>query len=294
MDFDSFMGQAWDDHAGQPAVVAERLETEGLALVHALTDDQDKAIARLAHLAQHVHGGHLAQWQRGLRLQERLIALPACTGAAATQLRRYIAGLAIGSGEPGARAALPAAERVAAAALAASNLAEHDAARAEALLATAAAEESALSLPDAHTAVRALAVAGNTIAGALEERPTRRAAERALMIAGAEAGRRYWARAGTWLEVERAEYRLSRSWCMAGDAAASRRHALECLRIVAHNGSAPLEVFFGQEALALAEQAAGNAAACAAAVALAAETFALIEESDRGWCQPTLDRLRAL
>jgi len=293
VDFDSFMGRAWDEHAEQPAAVAERIETEGLALVRAVSEGQDKAIARLAHLAQHVHGGHLAQWQRGVRLQETLIALPGCTGATATQLRRGIAGLALGSGEPGARAALPPAERVAAAALAASNLAEHDAARAAALLATAAAEEAALALPDTHAAVRALAVAGNTIAGTLEERPARSAAERALMIAGAEAGRRYWARAGTWLETERAEYRLSRSWCLAGDAVAARRHALECLRIVAENGNTPLEVFFGQEALAWAEQAAGDRAACAAAVAAAAETFPLLEASDRGWCQPTLDRLRA-
>jgi hypothetical protein len=294
VDFDSFMGQAWDEHAGQPAAVAARVENEGLALVRAVSEGQDKAIARLAHLAQHVHGGHLAQWQRGLRLQEALIALPASAGATATQLRRYIASLAIGSGEPGARAALPPAERVAAAALAASNLAEHDAMRAEALLATAAAEEAALALPDNHAAVRALAIAGNTIAGTLEERPTRSTAERALMLAGAEAGRRYWARAGTWLEVERAEYRLSRSWCIAGDAAAARRHALACLQIVGENGNPPLELFFGQEALALAEQAAGDRAACAAAVAAAAETFPLLEESDRGWCQPTLDKLRAL
>lgn len=294
MDFDSFMGQAWDEHGEQPAAVAARVETEGLALLRAVSEGQDKAIGRLAHLAQHVHGGHLGQWQRGLRLQEILIALPACSEGTATQLRRYVASLAIGGGEPGARAALPPGERVAAAALAASHLAEHDAARAEDLLKAATAEEAALALPDTHAAVRTLAITGNTIAGTLEERPTLSAAERTLMTAAAEAGRRYWARAGTWLEVERAEYRLSRSWCVAGDAAAARRHALECLRIVAENGNPPLEVFFGQEALALAEQAAGNAADRAAAVAAAGETFPLIEESDRSWCRPTLDKLRAL
>jgi hypothetical protein len=294
VDFDSFMGQAWDEHGEQPAAVAARIETEGLALLRAVSEGQDKAIARLAHLAQHVHGGHLAQWQRGLRLQETLIALPACTGTTATQLRRAIAGLALGSGEPGARAALPPAERVAAAALAASNLAEHDAARAETLLATAAAEEAALALPDTHPAVRALAIAGNNIAGALEERPTRSAAERSLMIAGAEAGLRYWARAGTWLEIERAEYRLSRSWCIAGEPEAARQHAHACLRVVAENGNAALEAFFGHEALALAEHAAGVAAARDAAVAAAGADFERLDESDRGWCGATLARLRAL
>jgi hypothetical protein len=292
MDFDSFMGQAWSDHAEQPAAVAERIEAEGLAQLAQATDAG--ALTRLAHLAQHVHGGHLGQWQRGQRFQERLLALPAAAGERAAPLRRYLASLALAAGEPGACAAMAPDERVTVAGLAASNLVDHDALRAGALLQQAEDGVAALALPDKHPAVRALAVAGNTIAATLEEKPVRNAEERALMLQAAAAGLRCWSRAGTWLETERAEYRLSRSWCVAGDATAARQHAQACLGIVAANGNPPLEAFFGLEALALAEQAAGDASARAAAVAQAIETFPRIEESDRGWCQPTLDRLRAL
>ena len=60
-----------------------------------------------------------------------------------------------------------------------------------------------------------------------------------------------------------------------------------------HDGP-PLERFFANEALALAEAADGNGSGRAAAVTQAREAFAALEESDRGWCQATLDKLQAL
>lgn len=297
MDLDSFMGQAWADHARQAEAVATRVEEQGLALVLATAPGdgaQDKAVARLAQLAHHVHGAHLGQWQRGLRLQEVLIGLPACSAGTVTQLRRHITSLALAGGEPGARAALAPAERATVAALAADGLAGHDAARAMALLRMAIAEAEQLGLADDAPAVRVIAVAANNAAATLRELGTRSAGQTAAMLEAAAVARRFWERAGTWLQVERAEYYLTLSHLAAGDAATAREHALACLRTVADNGNVPLEVFFGQEALALAAQAAGDTATRSAAVAHAAETFPLIEESDRGWCQPTLDKLLAL
>jgi len=297
MDLDSFIGQAWADHGEQAAAVAARVDDQGLALVLATAPAegaQDKAIARLAHLAHHVHGAHLGQWQRGLRLQETLIALPACTTGTATQLRRHITSLALAGGEPGARAALAPAERATVAALAADGLAGHDTPRALALLRTAIAEAEQLGLADDAPTVRAIAVAANNAAGTLRDISPRSAAQTAAMLEAAAVARRFWQRAGTWLQVERADYFLALSHLAAGDAATAREHALACLRTVADNGNVPLEVFFGQEALALAAQAAGDTATRNAAVARACETFPLIEESDRGWCQPTLDKLRQL
>ena len=66
---------------------------------------------------------------------------------------------------------------------------------------------------------RALAVAANNLASSLEERSTRSAGERELMILAAQTARHYWGRAGGWLETERAEYRLAMSWVQAGDPA---------------------------------------------------------------------------
>jgi hypothetical protein len=295
MDFEAFMARAWDEHATQAAAVAERLETEGLASLPG-----PGALARLAQLAQHVHGTHLGQWQRGQRFQEALAVRAAQAaaaggdGAALVPIRRFIAGLALAGGEPGARAALPAGERLAATALAATHLAEIDATRAGALLQQAADEEAALALDDGAPAIRSLAVAGNNIASALEEKPARSEAERGLMLQAAAAARRYWGRAGGWLETERAEYRLSMSHRLAGDATSARAHAQACLAIVQAQGDVALEAFFGHEALALAEHAAGDTAARATAVAAAAADFARLDEADRAWCGATLERLRAL
>lgn len=293
MDFDGFMGQAWHDHGEHAAAVADRVENEGMALLGS-SGTPDKAIARLAQLAHHLHGSHLGQWQRGLRLQEALVAMPACSAGTVAQLRRYLAALALSAGEPGARAALPPAERVAATALAADNLTLHDADTALVWLRTAVREASELALADDTPAIRAIAVAANNAAATLRDLGTRSAAQTAVMLEAAATARRFWERAGTWVEVERAEYYLAQSHLAAGDAATARHHAQACERIVADNGNVPLELFFAQEVLALSAQAAGDAAARAAAVARAQATFPLLEAADHGWCRPTLDKLLQL
>jgi hypothetical protein len=291
MNLAQWIDAAWGQHADDAAGVAARLHGQALPLLQAEPgDDNVTALARLAH---HVHGPHLAQWQAGQRLLETLAA---GTASAATQalLARLRASLALAAGEPGARAALPAAERVAVAALAADNLAAHDGARAAALLRTAAAEAGALALPDDAPAIRAIAVAANNAAGTLRDLHPRSAQQTTFMLESAAVARTFWGRAGTWLQVERAEYYLAQSHLSAGDAALAREHALACLHIVAHNGNVPLEVFFGQEALALAAHAAGRGAERDAAVAAATATFPLLAEADQGWCRPTLDKLGAL
>ena len=71
MDFDSFIKQAWADHADDAAGVALRLEQDGPALV-----SQAGQVARLVQLVHHVHGEHLARWQDGLALLARIAVLP--------------------------------------------------------------------------------------------------------------------------------------------------------------------------------------------------------------------------
>ena len=148
----------------------------------------------------------------------------------------------------------------------------------------------AANLPDNDPAVRALAVAGNNLAANLEEKAERSADERALMILAAQTGRRFWQRAGTWLETERAEYRLGMTWLAAGDAGQARQHALACLAIVdAQTDAAPLERFFGHDVLARAERALGHTAAQAAAVAAMQDAFKQLSADDQAWCKATLD-----
>ncbi len=288
MDFDTFLTQAWNAHVEQPEAVAERVATQGLALLQ-----QPEQVLALAHLAQHVHGPHLGRWAQGVAFQQQLAALPLAAGDSATAaaLQRFSAALKLAGGLGDLRAGLGASERIRITALAAAALAEHDAARARSLLEEAAAATDAAALPDADPAQRALAAAGNNMAGALEEKIGRSAAERDLMILAAQTARRYWARAGTWLEAERAEYRLAMSWLQAGDTVQARLHARLCLDIVQANDGQALERFFAWEALGLVARAAGHPADHTAALEQCRLAFAALAEEDRGACQASLDTL---
>ena len=287
MDFNTFMSQAWADHATDARAVAQRLH-EGLALVA-----DEPQLARLADLAHHVHGEHLGEWQAGIDFIERLARLPAfvAEGPSGQTLRRCLASLGLSVGAEPDLAALSPSDRIRVEALAATNLAQHDAARATRLLqeALARARRSALAATDPMN--RALAVTGNNVACTLEEKPDRSPGERELMILAAQTARHYWAIAGTWLETERAEYRLAMTWLQAGDPAQARTHAQNCLDIVAANEGAALERLFGWEALGLVERAAGNATGHAQALTRAREAFAVLGEDDKSWCAASLAKL---
>jgi hypothetical protein len=290
MDFDAFTDQAWTDHATDSAAVAARLQASGLALV-----GNAQQLAGMAHLAHHVFGSHLARWQDGIDFQQQLAALPCCAAGSneALAIARHVAALRLAGGLGDDRAGASTSDRIRLTALAANNLAEHDATRAAALLEEALAMAETAGLPDGDPCHRALAIAGNNTASTLEEKPKLSAEEKRLMILAAQTGRKHWAIAGTWLETERAEYRLAMSWLKAGDTAQARQHAQNCLEIVQAHDDVALEAFFGWEALGVVERAAGNATGHAQAVAQAEAAFARLAEGDQGWCRASLDKLRA-
>jgi hypothetical protein len=290
MDFDTFMSKAWEDHATDAAGVATILESQGLARVNDAAQ-----LARMANLAHHVFGAHLARWQEGLQLQQQLAALPCCTAGSeeALTIARHVSALRLAGDLGDDRPGTAVSDQIRLTAMAASNLVEHDATRAATLLEEALALTRITVLPDTDPAHRVMAVVGNNIAATLEEKSSLTTDERRLMILAAQTGRHHWAIAGTWLETERAEYRLALCWLKAGDNAQARQHAQKCLEIVMAHGNVPLEAFFGWVALGLVERAAGNASGHAQAQAQAEVAFAALEPGDRGWCQASLDKLSA-
>jgi hypothetical protein len=289
MDFDTFIGKAWEDHATDAAAVACRLG-DGLALV-----GDEAQLNRLMHLGQHVYGEHLAEWRNGVAFLERLVALPSfvADGASGQAHRRAIAGLRLAQGADAETARLSVSDRIRVGAMAAGHLAAHDTARAGRLLEDALDLARRCGLPTDDPMHRTLAVTGNTLACTLEEKADRSADERALMILAAQTARHHWALAGTWLETERAEYRLANTWLQAGDLARAREHAQACLDIVAANDGAALERLFGWEVFGLVERAAGNATGHAQALARARAAFAELEPADQAWCAASLDQLAA-
>jgi len=285
----SFLEAAWNQHAEHPLEVADRLATS-MHLVDTATQ-----IAPYAHLVAHVCGEHLGQWQRGLDLLDALGRLPAYDGGAeaAGALARWAAVLRCAMGERAALAGLSLEDRVwvlAGVAAACAGRGQYHAAieaYSEAL------RTAQPGLPAGSRALRALAVGGNNLAAALEEKTDRDDAETAGMVLAAECGLTYWRQAGTWLEEERAEYRLARSLLQAGRARDAIEAARRCVDGCLRNDAPAFERFFGHVALALAQRAVGDANGFQAARRTAEELHEQVPSDDRKWCAEALAELAA-
>ncbi|MEP6739003.1 MAG: hypothetical protein ABJA61_01405 [Caldimonas sp.] len=287
MSFDAFIETAWNDHADRPQEVADRL-VASLDLVRA-----PEQIGPLARLATHVYGEHLGQWQRGIAMLESLRGLPAFDGspAAATQVVRGIATLRYAQGDRSVLDALPADERVCVLAAAAAVFAGRDDFGASIAAFGDALRGTPVDIATNSPAIRALAVGGNNLAVALEGKADRDSAETSAMVTAAEAGARYWKQAGTWLEEERAHYRLACSLLAAGQAPAARQSAERCVAVCAANDAPAFERFFADAALALACRASGDAEAFAAVRQSALAWHEQVPEADKTSCRPDLDKL---
>ena len=288
MSFDQFLESAWDDHVDHLEQVAERL-LQSLQQVAA-----PENVAPFVHLLTHVFGEHLGQWQRGVELMQAMRALPACSGSdAVAALDRGIATMRYANGDGSALVALAVDERVAALASAASALAGHNEFKRALVAYGEALQHASAGLPAGSPAVRALAVGGNNLAAALEEKPERDAVETQGMIAAAEGGLRYWKQAGTWLQEERAEYRLARCLLRAGQAAAALRSGQRCIEICTQNDAPAFEQFFGHAVLALAQRAVGDAQAFAVTRERAQAFFEQVPVAEQRWCESDLKEINA-
>jgi tetratricopeptide (TPR) repeat protein len=287
MSLDAFIATAWNDHEDHPEEVADRL-AGALDLLRSPGD-----IPPFARIITHVYGEHLARWSAGVALLESLRARAQADedAGAAGAITRGVAALRYAGNLDPSLAQLSIDDRIAALATTASALSAQSewkraiAAYAEAL------RLAEPGLPAGAPALRALAVTGNNMAASLEEKPDRDPVETRGMVVAAEGGLRYWRLAGTWLEEERAEYRLARSLLQAGDPAAAAGHARRCIDICATNDAPPFERFFGYAVLAIAHARGGDGAAQATARQLALDQYALVAPDEKQWCETELNEL---
>jgi hypothetical protein len=286
--FDAFLQTAWTDHGDRPQEVADRL---GASLQ--VIDDPGQ-IPRFAALVTHVFGEHLGQWEGGIALLEALRRLPAFDGSAAVAgaLAQNVAALRFAGGDAAALEALTPEQRVAALATVAAafaglhRLVDAIAAYGRAL------ELAGAGLPAGSPALRALAIGGNNLAAALEQKQDRDAADTQGMLDAAEGALKYWKLAGTWLEEERAEYRLTRSLLQARRPAEAVRSATRCIAVCERNGASAFERFFGHAVLAVAQRSGGDVAGFEASRAHALQLLAQVPEDERKWCRQELGELR--
>jgi len=287
MTFDTFLESAWNDHGDRPQEVADRLA----ASLHVI--ETAEHIPLFARLATHVYGEHLGQWQRGIDLLNSLSSLSAFdrSAACAGALARGVATLRYVSGDAAVLEPLTIEDRVSVLASAAAAFAGRNVFHQAISAYSEALRLAGAGLPSGSPAHRALAVGGNNLAAALEEKKDRSPFETAGMVAAAEGGLRYWKQAGTWLEEERAEYRLTRSLLQAGRPDAAIQSARRCIDVCQSNDASPIETFLGYAVLALAQRAAGDRDAFEASRKRALQLFEEVPQDERQWCAAELEEL---
>lgn len=258
-----FVGQGWRDHAQDAEGVMARFE-EGIALVREGGD-----LPGLAGLIAHVAGEHLGRWPEGLALLERLAAHEACGESEAQAIARSRAVLLFCKGDLGGYES----------AWRAGHSGEHPerSTQARVLAVAACALAGQGRLPEAlatfndviamvdstsHPEVapsdpvnRAIAISANNLACELEEKADRSPEEDALLELAAKTARRFWEVAGTWNNVQVAEYRLCMTYLALGRAEDALQHAQTALEICQANQAGPTDLLFAQEAIARANHA---------------------------------------
>ena len=281
MTIDSFLKTAWNDHADRPQEVAERIAASSHLV------ETPEQLAAFARLLTHVYGEHLGQWTRGVELLESLRSHPAAAAhpAGVRAIDVGAAALRYCSGDASASAALPTQDQGSALVNASSALAARDE-----LARAIAAYEQALRLAQEAPApeppaMRILAAGGNNLAVVLEAKVDRSPSETHAMLVAAEAALTYWKQAGTWLEEERAQYRLARSRLQAGEPAAAVQSAECCVAVCERNGAPPFERFFAHSVLACAHRASGNAIVFAEHRQVALRYLEQTSQDERKWCE---------
>jgi hypothetical protein len=288
MTFDAFIQTAWSDHADRPEEVADRLAA---ALDQVQAPEQ---IIPFARIATHVFGEHLGQWQRGIGVLQALRGVPAFVvdSDGAAVVNRSIAALRYCGGDVGSIAALGAEDRIVVLATASAAFAGRGAFAAASDSYRTALDLANAGLREGSAALRALAIGGNNLAAVLSDKPDRDAAETQNMLVAAEGGLTFWRRAGTWLEEERAHWRLAKCHLAAGDTVAACASARDCLDVCQRNDAPAFERFFGYAMLAFAQRAAGDATGFAESRGHAMRMYDAVPEDERQWCAADLGQLQ--
>jgi hypothetical protein len=286
--FDTFLARAWADHATRSDAVARRLRTR------TPSPRRSEHLTQLARLVVHLLGEHLgrfddARWRLCALRAHRLADASVCSA-----LRVGHATLDLGQGRAVSEAGLDASEYLraqSAAAALCSGRGEHG--RALDLIAAARTQLAALPLATADDH-RPLAVACNNVAWALQALGVRRSPEQTLaMLRMAALSREHWSQAGTWLQIERADYCLAMTHLAAGLHDDAWRHAAQCLAVCLRHQAPPLEHFYAHEAMAHVHHARREASELAHHAHNMRAAFDAMGTDEQAACRTALDTVLA-
>ena len=285
MNFETYIAQAWNDHVTQSPKLAQEF------LIHSALAENDAQLNRLVGLVAHVMEEHLAEYENGIFILNQLKSNPQAGPETQKSILRSIAALQVCK-ENFKLTSFSKSDQVRILAVASSALSERDLSRAQSLLVQALdLAESGLEKQD--PAYRALAVTGNNLACAFEEKVSRSAEETEFMILAAQIGRKYWELAGSWLEVSWGEHRLTMTYLQAKDFEKALQHAQICVKLCQENKATGLDLFYAYEALASAEKARVNESGFQKAIELMSETLKTLDSADKEKAEMSLQKLRA-
>lgn len=291
--FDTFLARAWTDHAQRADAVARRLRTR------TPPPQSPEQLVRLVRLVVHLLGEHLGRFDDARWRLEALRHHALADAAVQSELRVAHATLDLGQGAADTDGAGPQslddAERVRALGHAAALvLGRGERERALDLIATAR-EQLALQPQATPAEHRPLAVACNNLAWALHDLGGGRTSTQTdTMLAIAKASREHWSRAGTWMEIERAEYALALTHLSAGLHDDAWRHAAQCLAVCLRHEDAPFELFYAHEALARVHHARREAGELAHHAQALRAAFQRLDPDSQAACRDARDAVLAL
>lgn len=290
MTFDTFIAQAWDDHAHDAPGVAARLD-----IGQALVADESQFI-QFADLVHHLYGDHLNDRPAGLAAIDALTRLPAYrdAGPSGAAVRRFRASLHLSLGLQGVLEPFDTSDRIRIVVLAISNLTDSDPVRAVALLHEALRLVESAELPASDPLHAELAQETHNMAVGIERNPHASPDDLSTMILAAQTARHHWGLLGGAADVFTGEYRLASAWRRAGDLAAARTGAENCMRRGRHPGGTPRQRFLSGHLLALIERDAADRVAAEAAAIEALAAYAELGASDQAKQATKRDELMRL
>jgi tetratricopeptide (TPR) repeat protein len=281
MSFSDYLSNAWATHATDPRQVADTFK-ENFKLMQ--TEDDVMAMARII---VHVTGEHLGDWTLGIDLLKKL--KNNATIKDKQEMNRLVAILNVGNFPTTPLDTFSNSDRVRILSAVSSALANLGGIKKADLFFT---EASALAqnLEAGDPAFKVLAINSNNLACTLEEKKEVSTLSIELMLNASHAARIYWEKAGTWLEVERAEYRLSQSYFKAQNYELAREHAEKCLEIVLSNHAEALETFFAYESLSMIYQKLNDQFSYERNLQLMNASFDQLSSADQEWCKESLKK----
>lgn len=286
MKFNEYLQNAWSEHSTDSKKIASEFKD------HFKYMETDDDVMSMARLIVHVCGEHLGDWEHGISLLKKL--KNNATIKDKNEMNRNVAILNLGNFPDTKLDNFNHSDQCIIYAQTASALANLGGIKNADKFYRLACQLADDFLNKDDSAIKILAMSGNNIATNLELKKNRNEKENDLMLFSAKKAHLFWGMCGTWLEKERAEYRLGKTNLQLNNFEAAMTHADECLNIIISNKAPPLEAFFAYELKCLIHHAEKNKEAFSRSLDLMKREYDSLNIDEIKWCRDVMNIIQNL